>query len=54
MRFPYGWLRRGVKDPTAELQAEIQADPESDGLGERVIEQEREGVERVRQGFLND
>ena len=34
-----------VDDPTANLQAEVAANPEDDNLEERLIEQERQGIE---------
>jgi len=53
----WGFFRRaniGVKDPTVGLRREALADPENDELEERVIQKERDDIERGRQGFLND
>jgi hypothetical protein len=53
----WGFFRRAntsVKDPTAGLRSEVLADPENDQLEDRVIQKERDDIERDQQGFLND
>lgn len=43
-----------VTDPSAPLREGVQSDPENDAGEHRLIEEERQEIERNQQGFLND